>query len=994
MSLLNQPCCVCPICFTTDVAQKMFLAASKNAFPHNFMICGMKQAIEIAARGKPPIIKLTSPDLFSMNGNLVSTVVNNWTELQLKKPPPKTPTKKPPVKKGKGPQSQMETQPQTPVVENHGPYIIFIADYPKTINQLREMINSCPVLCQITIDGGQPSAGKKGSAPPPVPSIDWQPILEAELPFITIDTQADTQFDTMIVDLVETVKKLYNSYFEFKDYFYDHRFLTIPRYPRVPISLPTLAPERPIPTKTPPKGSLQQALELPVVPTFDALQEAFKVTVMNMLDDFDKQTTHVFTTETFQHYAETLPKFPLPAFLAHILSEIPNFRDPFIYLMRNTSYRTSIPYETIYEVLMKQKFEDMIGYEVTERNVYEKIPLEYLSNQVAPLSVQYSNYKYIEFGGKILLAFFNRIPSQFPLYDQEDIYDLPVVCGFGKWVKGHPCDKTDLDERPEPGIEIGVNTTFIDDFYDINEDTTSSTVTRYFDESGLRIDTYPIVFENNLIEELSFIIANGQSERFSFHITQKNAPMEEEEEEIQVDTHTTIRGILGPECEFYFEHSLDKAKFSLMTRTARVDLEPIQKHAIITGAKNETHRLITMEGKLIVFGQYPTIYSTDGSIEIYKKGIWHLYDKDGNVYIKKKGEWFVDPDEKITYECVSTHFTSRKVINYSNGLTFIEDDDDTIVRFPNGTRYSRANKTFYHDNLPDICIKDDKIIVETSECTATLTDEMDCTLDMKNNNCSISYKEEYRHMLINFGQFKNAMTMIDLMTGSIVNVGTRRFVYYLTEEWKWAIGRQLCSKKEIIQHFQDGDIFDRIQHVDEVEKDDIVQIIKNGHKPRLFIIEKEHGDMQMYELLDQTTYKAFNDQALKHKTVEEGNATLWFDTKPKSYRNFVIHPKIPDDLRNKVNESIENEKCSQELRVQTLQNVIDPKWKELERQQNEKENELLELYQKFSIDAESNDSPVMHLSAHNSVTFIEKCNSISSFRLSENSDSHEPEECL
>ena len=263
--------------------------------------------------------------------------------------------------------------------------------------------------------------------------------------------------------------------------------------------------------------------------------------------------------------------------------------------------------------------------------------------------------------------------------------------------------------------------------------------------------------------------------------------------------------------------------------------------------------------------------------------------------------------EKVILNTIETYFTSRKVISRSDGLSIIEDDDDATLIFPDGTKYNKKKKMFTHKKLPSIIVDNGSITIDSKEFIAAFGENRDCSLALKNHNCTISFNEELRQLYINFGQAGNVMTMVDLLTGSIAHVGAKRFVYYLSDDWKWVLGKQLCSKKEIIQHFQDGDFIERVQTLDKIDKDEIENIISNGHTPRLFIVEKDFNDFNVFELIDDNTFKTISEQSINWSQKNDIYQTLWFDTKPKSFREIIVLPKITSDIIQKVEKAMEKE---------------------------------------------------------------------------------------
>ena len=75
----------------------------------------------------------------------------------------------------------------------------------------------------------------------------------------------------------------------------------------------------------------------------------------------------------------------------------------------------------------------------------------------------------------------------------------------------------------------------------------------------------------------------------------------------------------------------------------------------------------------------------------------------------------------------------------------------------------------------------------------------------------------------------------------------------------------------------------------------------------------------------------------------EKDVMLWFDTEPKSYREMQIWTKMSDEEKNQIIKAIEDEKKAEELRVQILDSVGDPKWRELETKQKAEEDDVLEF---------------------------------------------------
>jgi hypothetical protein len=202
----------------------------------------------------------------------------------------------------------------------------------------------------------------------------------------------------------------------------------------------------------------------------------------------------------------------------------------------------------------------------------------------------------------------------------------------------------------------------------------------------------------------------------------------------------------------------------------------------VIGAPDETHRILTADGVLVRFGPHPIVYRPDGSVQQLVKGIWHLVDTEGRAYVKKNNVWLKNPSMDTTSETTDTYFINRKVTTRSDGVSFVEDGDNVTVSFPDGTKFSRKDKVFSHPALPDIQVAADQIGIDTPLFKAAFTKEKNCSVEMKNGDCSVTFTEEIKHLQIGFGQFRNVITVADLISGVVANVSARKCVYYLNDE--------------------------------------------------------------------------------------------------------------------------------------------------------------------------------------------------------------------
>ncbi|OHT10882.1 hypothetical protein TRFO_19675 [Tritrichomonas foetus] len=919
----------------------------------------MKSAIDLAIRSKPPVIKPIPGDILNLPGNLVSLVVTNWLGIQLRKPPPKAPAKRLTQQRKGG--KTVNVEPPPPEPELQGPFLVFITDYPRTVEQFQDVLaQQAPIYCHLTIDGGPPVTDKKNSAavnPATNFENDLKEVLSSEMKFFTIKISSETPMEQQLMEIIQQIHSVYNGYVEYRREFVDTCYITLPTYPKEPILFPLLPAEKPQKsTRDSGRGSISLAglassqPQNPIVAT-DALNAAYKSMILSEIESFIRTSAQPCFSTHFQHYAEIFPAFPLPASLAQVLAIRPNSKAKEIFLMRRAADRNNVPYDTIFRVHIRKKFEEMIGYSIGERNQKEYLAFEILPNVIAPLSEQFSEFKMAEFGGKILLAFYHKIPEDLPILERHDTYELPTYVGFGKWFDEHGPFTHEVKDIKIPK-DVGVSTGGSSLFMGMESDQTTSIATHYFCESGLRVVTYQPKTENGMLEDLHFHLSYCQNERFAFKMSQRPSPTTgEEEEEDSVETLTSIRGVLSKNTEFYFDHSSDKANFIMTYKNTRVEFDILKHICIISGIEGESHRIITPDGKLIKYCPNPIIYHSDGTIATKIRDKWKMVDSEGIGYVKRDGKWLLEPKFNETSTTISTYFTSRKVTNRSDGLSTIDDNGEITLIFPDETKYNMKTHTFYHSKIPSVSVNERVITIDSKEFTAEFANNCDCSFTLKNQDCTISFNEDLRHLLIQYGQFCNVMTIVDLLTGNIAHVGARRFVYYLTEDWKWNLGRQLCSKKDMLQHFQDGDFIDRIQAIEKVDKEEIETIITNGHKPRLFIVEKDFNDFNVFELLDDSVYKTIADQAINQpKKNTEKDLTLWFNTKPKSFREIKILPKITSEMAKQAEEVVQKENEIQINQKVARISAIDPKWRVAEAQQLKEEEEMINLYQKYGID--------------------------------------------
>lgn len=930
-----------------DNTMKIFQNVMKTSFPATHIICPMKNAVDMASKGKPALIKPPTPDALSLQGDLVSVVVHNWLANQQKKPAQKEKAKPKPNAKGKNPKQQDAPGDQTPRTEPEikGPNFIYLTEYPKTVEQLSGMQSaSIPVVCAITIDA-LPAENEKH---PPVnqsqPNLDFRVAFHNNIPVMSFTLSPTGTNEDVAQNILNSIYKNMNAYLTFHQENIDVKIVSIPKYPPEPVAVPQLPTDGKSSKKEGKAGTpVQQPAETPA-PTDDALKEAYKQAIFQQIDVFVKNANNPIFSNQFQHQAELLPKFQLPATLRPIFSHRPDYKDPFIFTMRAAAAKNKISYDDIFSVYVVKKFEEMIGYPVGERRHAEIIPLELLPNVIAPLIGSYPNFKWADFAGTTLLAFYQTVPdSNYPVTTISETFHLPVAKGFGKWLEETKQEFPDTCDDLPVQTEFSANAGRLQEFANLPGSTSTRSKQCYYDESGLKVESYPTKSENGLTA--NFLVTYNNKSTLSFNMQQKSGTGNgNEEEEDQVDVNVSIRGTFCKNCEFHYENSSTNAVLSLFTKGSTIQSTDSESITLI-GVPGEQKRVITSEGPLIRFTPNPVIYTSDGAIQTYDGKTWHLIDSEGKSFVKTSDdEWTRETANDATCETIQTHFTKRQVTTHSNGVSFITDEDETIVCFPDGSKYYTNAKKWTHKSLPDVIIDGSKIIVENEAFKATYDQNNNVTLDTKDNECSMNLLKKSGHIIYYFGQFRTVMTMIDLFTGTVANTGARRCVYYLTEDWQWALGRQLCSKKEIVQHFQDGDFVERLQKVDAVDEGENMTIVSNGHKPRLFIISNDGACTHVSELISSSDFQAAAELSASRIAKEgEKDVMLWFDTEPKSYREMQIWTKMSDEEKAAIVKAIEDEKKAEELRVKILDSVGDPKWRELEEKQKGEEADVLEF---------------------------------------------------
>lgn len=944
MSDAKNPPILCIFTAPSDAAMKQFTAATKGCLPPNVHVVGLKAAVDLAVKSKPPLIPAPQPDVFSLSGDLLPLVITNYVATQGRKPPPKQAARKPP-RRGKGAtQESKPTTPQTP--EKPEPSIALVTDFPRSPAQAESLLSCAfPAICWIMLEG-PPEPEKKGGVATPPP--DWRELFSRDIPFFTYNF-AEGNAEETIHRMINDIFSSKNAFEAYRTEFEDVRFVDIPKFPREPMSIPQFVPEK---TAKLPKGAPPPA-PVVVVDAQEALRAAYEQAVLAQLDEcIAKASMPSFSTH-FQHSAELLPEYALPASLAVVLSHVAEKRTPELFTMRSVAFRTGISYQAIYSAMMIKKFEEMIGFSVGERRHIEQLPLDFVPNVLVPLIGEYSMFKWCDFAGVTLLAFYHGIPQNMPISEVGETFKLPLFTGFGKWLEGRePFDPKIEDAVPR--TEAGVNAGGKDLFCGFDSDETTATVSHYFCESGLRVDTYPAKIANGIVESLSFYVDYQGASQFSFNLSQKAIPPtnpEEEEEEDNIETAVKIRGVLARGCECFLDHSPSKKSFVVLDNTARIEFDISKERLVITGAPEESHRVITSSGDMIRYAGHPIVYKKDGVIEHFIKGAWYMTDKDGKAYVKKDGQWFLDPVHDLTQETFETYFTDRKVVKRSDGLTFISDDNESSVCFPDGTKFANnaTGGVWSRQGLPDIRIGDGNISVQGKIFTATFDMDHVCSLELKNETCHVAYDESIGNVMITFGQSKGAATLVDLVNGAVANIGTKRFVYFLNDEREWVVGRQLCSKKDFIQHFKDGEFQDRLELTSQIEANDIESIICKGQRPRLFVVERDQNAMTVKELLAAPVFQAVMEQSTTRvANKDDCNVTLWFDTEPSSYREIRITPKLTEDQKTQIFREMENEKAIEDERTAVLESVGDPKWRELEEEQRKEEEKMLKLLEKYN----------------------------------------------
>ena len=551
----------CLLQCSNDVALKQFQAMMKAHFPQTHLFCQMKPAIDSAAKGKPPLIKPPTPDALSLGGELVNTVVHNWLVNQQKKPQQKPPsTKKNPKLAGKGKQQDAQAD-GTPRAEPEipGPLFIYLPDYPKYPDQLQAMFNAgTPVICALIIDllpSEQPEKKGASTAATSAPALDMKSLFFKELPIVQFSISATGTNDEASPQILNALYRCLNAYRAFRKETLDHKTVVIPKYPPDPTLLPQLPVEK-VTGKASAKAA-QQAQQQPVEPPTvqnDALKNAYKQAMIAEIGEFLSKAKNPIFSPQFQHYSELLPKFALPASLSDIFKHRADYKDPFIFTMRAVSFKHQIPYQDLYSLFVVKKFEEMIGYPIGERRHTELVPLEFLPNIMAPLISQFPNIKTCDFAGTTLLAFYYDIPKEFPVHTVTETFNLPVTEGYGTWYLRQEEFPATCEDIP-PQTEFSATAGYSDSFCNLPEPETSMSATRYFDESGLRIETNSPVTDPDNSVNTSFIVTYNNKSKLSFQMHQKQAiSANEEEDDHNIEINISLRAALSKNCEFLFEH--------------------------------------------------------------------------------------------------------------------------------------------------------------------------------------------------------------------------------------------------------------------------------------------------------------------------------------------------------------------------------------------------------------------------------------------------------
>lgn len=436
------------------------------------------------------------------------------------------------------------------------------------------------------------------------------------------------------------------------------------------------------------------------------------------------------------------------------------------------------------------------------------------------------------------------------------------------------------------------------------------------------------------------------SSSVSFQIHQSAIKPDSEEEEESIEVFVTIRGSLFSSCDFLFESCNEHSILQFLLPKCSVKYDNSKGKIFLVGAPNEQYRIVNSK-EIIRYTPHPIIYRTDGSILQFNLNEWQLIDSNGKGFFLKDGKWFKQPLYDISSEYISSYFCSRSVSNRSDGFRYFEDGDESMFVFPDKTTYKIKTQTWTHPLYPAVIVSKDGLSVETSEFSAKFTNDNNIKVEAKNQEYACDYFNDTRHFFVHFGKLGVANTLIDLVTGYVANLGTRKNVYYLNEDFQWVIGKQNCSKKDIIQHFRNGNMPEKLVPITEFSQEEIESIFSTGHRPRLFVIERTTGDVRVNELWSHDGFRQLLEDASSQITKSTGNEiVLWFDTNPKSYREFVIHPKIKENLEQRIPNLLDQQLKYEEQRKKRVESLNDPKWKEIEEKQLQEESEVKSLLEK------------------------------------------------
>lgn len=266
---------------TNDNSLKQFQALTKNQLHTNsFIYCPFHQALDLAFKAKPPLVKIATPDFNILPGESVPIVLKNWLGTQLKKPVQKAaPIKKPPVTSGKknpALKSQTIEVPMTPPKEPEPiePFFVILYDFPKTESQVRSMMfTSYPALCHITVDYPVVEVDNKKGGTQTGAIFEPRPFLNDQLPTLDIKFQPGSPNVELAEQCLRFIISNFNLYLSYQKETLEIRYITIPPYPKPLLAVPQLPLD-----KLPSKAAVVKGAQPPVVeqlPDIGALNKAY-----------------------------------------------------------------------------------------------------------------------------------------------------------------------------------------------------------------------------------------------------------------------------------------------------------------------------------------------------------------------------------------------------------------------------------------------------------------------------------------------------------------------------------------------------------------------------------------------------------------------------------------------------------------------------------------------------------------------------------------------